>query len=469
MPSFPAQAINLQSSIVIQSMTPLARIEALRAAFPSEGLFRDKAWLMSPRAFPLPSEIVAMIEALGPALRAFQIACDQIYFESAEAPQSQRGWVAKLLDQGKPVEIVELGRVARWRNELPRVIRPDLVLTDTGLCLSEIDSLPGGMGLTAWLHETYAALGDDVIGGAQGMIAGFASAYPQHDVLISAESADYEPEMRWMLDAVKRITPEKPTTSQVWKTSELAPSTLLPASSSPLAIPSLYRFFELFDLANIEHAADWLRLAREGAVNLTPPLKAHLEEKLWLALFWSPQLADYWASVLGREHHSLLSAVIPQGWVVDPTMLPATAVLPGLEIHSWDEAKLFGNKARELVLKISGFSELGWGSRGVFIGHDMSRESWARALDDALAEFASHPYILQHFQRGRLVHHPAWNEATGIAIERQSRVRLCPYYFVAVPAASPPKLGGILATVCPADKKILHGMTDAMMLPCVAA
>ena len=28
--------------------------------------------------------------------------------------------------------------------------------------------------------------------------------------------------------------------------------------------------------------------------------------------------------------------------------------------------------------------------------------------------------------------------------------------------------GGVLATVCPADKKILHGMRDAMMLPCVA-
>jgi hypothetical protein len=28
--------------------------------------------------------------------------------------------------------------------------------------------------------------------------------------------------------------------------------------------------------------------------------------------------------------------------------------------------------------------------------------------------------------------------------------------------------GGVLATVCPADKKLLHGMRDAMMLPCVA-
>ena len=28
------------------------------------------------------------------------------------------------------------------------------------------------------------------------------------------------------------------------------------------------------------------------------------------------------------------------------------------------------------------------------------------------------------------------------------------------------KATGILATICPADKKILHGMKDAIMAPC---
>jgi hypothetical protein len=28
------------------------------------------------------------------------------------------------------------------------------------------------------------------------------------------------------------------------------------------------------------------------------------------------------------------------------------------------------------------------------------------------------------------------------------------------------ELTGILATICPADKKILHGMKDAIMVPC---
>ena len=43
------------------------------------------------------------------------------------------------------------------------------------------------------------------------------------------------------------------------------------------------------------------------------------------------------------------------------------------------------------------------------------------------------------------------------------RVRLCPYYFIVGDAV---KLGGVLATVCPSNKKILHGMSEAVMAPC---
>jgi hypothetical protein len=46
------------------------------------------------------------------------------------------------------------------------------------------------------------------------------------------------------------------------------------------------------------------------------------------------------------------------------------------------------------------------------------------------------------------------------------RARLSPYYFVTGEKAD---LAGILATVCPADKKVIHGMKDAIMVPCAAA
>ena len=44
------------------------------------------------------------------------------------------------------------------------------------------------------------------------------------------------------------------------------------------------------------------------------------------------------------------------------------------------------------------------------------------------------------------------------------RARLCPYYFVH--GEQEVKLGGVLATICPANKKIIHGMKDAILAPC---
>ena len=46
----------------------------------------------------------------------------------------------------------------------------------------------------------------------------------------------------------------------------------------------------------------------------------------------------------------------------------------------------------------------------------------------------------------------------------KGRARLCPYYFVQ--SENEVNLGGILATICPADKKIIHGMKDAILAPC---
>lgn len=435
-------------------MSPADRIAHIRQSFPEEGLFRDKEWVMSPEAFALDAGTVQLIEELGPALRAFQRACNRLYFESLEIPEL--AWVAKLMDQGKPEHVVALGRQERWRQDLPGVLRPDLVLTEDGVCISELDSLPGGIGLTGWLNETYAALGQPVLGGGTGMVDGFAAAFPHEDILISKESGDYQPEMEWLISKLNDRAGGFPR-------SVMNPWNLTPRE---MAGSSIYRFFELFDLDNVDLAAEMLKMAQEGEIQFTPPLKAFLEEKLWLVLFWSPQLQDWWRTALGEENFSLLQKCIPQGWVVDPVALPPFAVYPGLNIQSWQEAKKFGGKQRELVLKISGFSEVGWGSRSVSIGHDLSQEQWSTALDEALASFPGNPFVMQRFHRAKVVNHPAWNEERQETDLMKSRVRLCPYYFVPK-GGEETRLGGVLATVCPADKKILHGMKDAMMLPCI--
>src|SRR2546423_15137328 len=119
-------------------------LATIRDALPKEGLFADKDWLISPEAFPISEKFAAELEHLGHRLFVLQRACNELYQLSARGKQPQ--WIAKYLDAGKPPELVELARQKIFRDELPRVIRPDLVLTEQGYTIAEIDSVPGEIG-----------------------------------------------------------------------------------------------------------------------------------------------------------------------------------------------------------------------------------------------------------------------------------------------------------------------------------
>jgi hypothetical protein len=199
---------------------------------------------------------------------------------------------------------------------------------------------------------------------------------------------------------------------------------------------------------------------------VTPPFKPFLEEKLWFALFWMRPLREFWRRELSERQFLELRAVIPETWIVDPTPLPHQAVIPGLEVNDWRELITFSQKRRDLILKISGFSEIGWGSRSVTLGSDASQQDWRAAIERALDEFGHHPWILQRFHKGRLFTQPYADPATGGLATMRGRVRLCPYYFV---VESRTRLGGALATIAPADKKLLHGMRDAILAPTAVA
>jgi hypothetical protein len=140
------------------------RLSTIRAAFPKEGLFAEKEWLLSPDAFPIDRKSLADLEQLGHRLFVFQRACNQLYQLSVKGKQPE--WVARYLDAGKPKELIEFSRRKEIRDDLPRVIRPDLILTEKGYIIAEIDSVPGGIGLTGWLNQTYSSFDNDIIGGA---------------------------------------------------------------------------------------------------------------------------------------------------------------------------------------------------------------------------------------------------------------------------------------------------------------
>ena len=425
------------------------KLSSIRAAIPSHGLFAEKDWLLSPDAFPIDKNFERELEQLGHRLFVFQRACNQLYQLSVKGKQP--AWISRCLDAGKPPELIEFSRQKQFRDDLPRVIRPDLVLTEEGYTIAEIDSVPGGIGLTGWLNQTYAAFDNAIVGGADGMLDGFQTVLPNGgNIVISQEAATYRPEMEWMAARLQDRHRDLE-----WR--------VVPAENfEPKDGRAVYRFFELFDLPNIPKIDQTLRAAADGRITITPPIKPCLEEKMWFALFWMQPLREFWRRELGEKYFLKLQEVIPYSWLLDPTPLPQHAVIPRLEIHDWREAGRFSQKDRHLLLKVSGFSPLGWGSRGIALGSDLPHAEWQQRIENALATFETSPTILQKFHKGRLFEHRYWDPDSGELKTMKGRVRLCPYFFVEEDKV---KLRGALATIVPADKKLLHGMSDAILVP----
>ncbi len=448
------------------------RARAIRDALPPGGLFAGQSWRISPTPFALGADLAEELETLGRVLHQFYRAVNLLYRRSCDGKAP--AWVAELLDQGKPADLVALQRHPGFKNELPRVIRPDVLLTDGGFAISELDSVPGGIGLTQWLNQTYETPGIadrgsrndggdgaqtldpkmQVIGGATGMKDGFASIFGDAanvHLVVSEESASYRPEMEWLAGQLG---------SPRFKVQDSEFTGFAPGDA-------VYRFFELFDLANVPASRRVFEMAMEKQVRLTPPPKPVFEEKLLFALLWNRNLRAYWRQELGEAFFVRLLKVVPQTWVLDPSPLPPQAAYPGLDLTDWTQLKSLSQRERELILKVSGYSEDAWGARGVYLGSDLSTADWSVAVDKALAAFPQSPYVLQRFHRPRVVDSSYFDFATGQVVPMPGRVRLCPYYFVAGEGdAARPKLGGVLATIVPADKKIVHGMKDAILAPC---
>ena len=417
----------------------------LQEALPPGGLFGGGGWRFSPQPLRLSRAEARQMMALGHPLAKFQQACDLLYRRSAAGKGPP--WLAPLLDAGKPEWLADWQRDGRTAGQFPRVIRPDLILTAQGFAMTELDSVPGGMGVTAWLSQVYAEAGFDVLGGAEGMLAGFRSLLPDGGaVVLAEESADYRPEMAWL-------------TRQLG-----APWEVVSAEAYTPDGRDVYRFFELFDWRSVPAVGALAAAAALGRPRVTPPFKPHLEDKLWLALLWSPSLKREWEQVLRGGHLQRLRELVPFGWVLDATPLPPHAGLPRLDAHAWDEVAGFSQKDRQLVLKISGFHETAWGSRGVFIGHDLSAAEWSERLLHALEQTADQPWMVQQFHEGRPLEHPVFRDDGSVEM-MQGRVRLCPYFFTDL--AGTTRFGGCLATIVPMDKKKIHGMRDGVLVPCV--
>ncbi|HZL46197.1 MAG TPA: hypothetical protein VFC28_08210 [Opitutaceae bacterium] len=461
--------------------------DTLQSALSAQPLFEAKTWQLSPEAWPLTRDQVEQLEQIGGACLEFHQALETLYLRSVAGKNLLRNkplvapWVVDYLDRGKPAALVQHARDQRLRGVLPPVLRPDLLLTEDGFALTELDSVPGGIGLTAFLNRLYEGGDGAIVGRGDLMVEGFyqslarllpASRNPLIALVMSEEAATYRPEMRWLAGVLQQ---------QGRRVHCLRPEDLFPlggalffnVDGTPDKIDIIYRFFELFDLANIPTASYLFEAWANGEVVIAPAMRHFQEEKLALALFHHHRLQDFWAENLPGRTLKLLRQVIPMSWVMDPAPLPPGAVLDGPRVAGraladWNQLGRASQKERELIIKISGFHETAWGARSIVLGSDCSREDWQAGIERALSLAPTHLHVLQEYRKPRRVQHPVYrpvagNEAPPTAFPEAGRLRLCPYFFNQDGVA---RLAGALATFCPPDKKIIHGMQDAALLPC---
>ena len=408
---------------------------------------------LAPTAFHLPQSAVTFFQQLGQDLLAFYRALNRLYQDSIRGTQPT--WVATYLDQGKPESLITYSRMNRFRTLLPGIIRPDVIPTADGMVITELDSVPGGIGLTACLTRAYDDLlrldpsssnrlpdRSPLIAGRDGMLQGFAAMLRAQQgaqegclaIVVSDEAKEYRPEMEWMAGRLREIGYQafcvEPRAVQFTED-----GLFLQHEFQPRRIGLLYRFFELFDLKNIPKSELMMYAAKKGLVAVTPPYKPALEEKLAFGLFHHPELAAFWEQALSADLMFRLQQVLPRTWILDPRPIPPSAVIPhltigGRAVSDFRRLAQTTQKERQLVIKPSGFSELAWGSRGVSIGHDLPQVEWASAVEQALQAFPTTPYVLQEFHKGRLFDSAYFDERSDTVVPMSGRARLSPYYFV---------------------------------------
>jgi len=460
--------------------------ETIRTALAGQSLFEDKTWQLSPQAWPLTPEQVRELEQIGAACLEFHQALETLYLRSVAGKNLLRNkplltpWVADYLDRGKPAELVAHARDPKNRGAFPTVLRPDLLLTEEGFALTELDSVPGGIGLTAYLNRLYGGADESVLGRNDLMVENFHQSLtalrpgvrnPLIAILVSDEAATYRPEMQWLAEQLQRLG-RRVFCMRPEDVFPLGGELFFNVEGTPEKIDVIYRFFELFDWANVKIGREILESWGNGSVAIAPPMRHFQEEKLTLALFHHHLLREYWAETLGGRTLKLLQKLIPRSWVMDPAPLPPGAVIdgPGLGgrmLNDWRELSGASQKERDLIIKISGFHETAWGARSVVLGSDCSRDEWQAGVDQALRLAPTNLHLLQEYRKPKRIAHPLFASETAgspvVAASKDGRLRLCPYYFVVGGKA---QLSGALATFCPPDKKIIHGMTDAALLPC---
>lgn len=137
----------------------------------------------------------------------------------------------------------------------------------------------------------------------------------------------------------------------------------------------------------------WHRVQLDAPKSLLPLLEipAQANALIWPALLHLRPLHSHWEQLLRHSHLETLLDRLPHAWMLDPAPLPPGAVIPKLELASWEEL------TPDRSFTIGNITSDG-GS--ILLDPSVSAQQWNNSIHQALQSFGNHPQVLTEMAIG---------------------------------------------------------------------
>lgn len=380
---------------------------------------------ISPAPFYVTAEETVNIHEIGELTVRYFHACDVLYHENNE--------VKKLLDKNKPEFFQNQGSEPQYL-----FLRPDLLYTDQGFKVCEIETSPFGLGLAALLNEGYTEGSFETLVDPVVLAAYCHAILPQSgEILYSEKTKAYSEQLAYLGDTVFSHKRGE------WVTKQIDPV---------VKGENIYRAFYLHEYQTDPQVKKLLNEHGDGngkSKMILPSLTPQMEEKVLLALIWDKRYVDFFQKNLGDVVVKKLQHIIPPTIIVGQE----SSFIGTMPVENLLDLATIPRSKRKYVLKVSGFDPDSSWAEGVALLHEASAEKTKKLLEHAIND-TNQTYILQEFVEPKKVT-MSYEDPAGLETMRAG-MRITPYF-----NAKDGTLISIKATGCE-NTNYIHGTSTSI-------
>lgn len=387
-------------------------------------------FLVSPEPLYLSAQEGQEVLRIGRDVVDFMHATDELYRSEAD--------VKELFDKGKPPSLRQ-AREARYL-----FARPDLLMTEKGFSICEIETSPFGLALAELLNRAYRTAGFDTLV-ADGILRKFfvRNTPPQGTIVYSEKTSSYLGQLQFLAKELMSGGDRRWRVEQAYYA----------VGKNHL---NIYRGFYQYEYVSDLFVNNLVQtLLEEPENSVIPSFTPHMEEKGLLSLIWDRRWEQFLTHQLGVATFQHLREVIPPTWIIGQEQFFAPGLPQG--VSSSEGLASLSKSKRKFVLKKSGFGSGSSWAEGVTFLQEKSSER-VRTLLIAAVQDTQSLYIVQEF-RSSQERPMSYDKDTDTIDHMQARIRLTPYFSMV--AGDEGRLIAIKATGCE-NTNYIHASTGSI-------